>query len=100
MDQISSSTPPPQPATSSTAAAQRRNRDTSVASRLKKGWLWFTTSFRERIRYIKAIFLGQTKKMMAKDEKEATEADLQAAKMQVEAADDAERTKMNLEKAF
>lgn len=38
--------------------------------------------------------------MTAKNEKEATEADLQAAKMQVDAADDAERTKMKLEKSL
>lgn len=38
----------------------------------------------------------QVKKMTAKSEKEAAEADLQAAKMQVEAADAAEDSKNQL----
>jgi hypothetical protein len=42
----------------------------------------------------------QTKKLTARDEKEATEADLMAAKMQVEAADAAEEAKKRLDKTM
>lgn len=42
----------------------------------------------------------QTKKVTARNEKEATEADLKAAKMQVEAADAAEETKKRLDKTM
>lgn len=42
----------------------------------------------------------QTKKLTARNEKEATEADLMAAKMQVEAADSAEETKKRLDKSM
>lgn len=37
--------------------------------------------------------IGQGKKMTAKSEKEAAEADLKTAKMQVQATEDAENTK-------
>jgi hypothetical protein len=42
----------------------------------------------------------QTKKLTARSEKEATEADLMAAKMQVEATDAAEETKKRLDKSM
>mgnify|MGYP001561922502 CR=1 FL=1 len=38
--------------------------------------------------------------MTAKDEHEATEADLLASKMQVDAADEAESTKKKLDKSY
>jgi hypothetical protein len=42
----------------------------------------------------------QAKKLTAKNEREATEADLKASKMQVEAADAAEETKKRLDKSM
>jgi hypothetical protein len=42
----------------------------------------------------------QAKKLTAKNEREATEADLKAAKMQVEAADAAEENKKRLDKSM
>ena len=42
----------------------------------------------------------QAKKMTAKKEREATEADLKAAKMQVEATDAAEETKKRVDKSM
>ena len=42
----------------------------------------------------------QAKKLTEKNEREATEADLKASKMQVEAADAAEETKKRLEKSM
>ena len=56
--------------------------------------------------YISVYFYGlsenwkQAKKLTAKNEREATEADLKASKMQVEAADAAEETKKRLEKSM
>ncbi|CAA2991241.1 uncharacterized protein LOC111386891 [Olea europaea var. sylvestris] len=82
------------PAASGTAT---RKRETSAMSRLKKRCLSCAVSVGEIFRYLKAIAVGQTKKMMAKTEKEATEADLQTAKMQVEAADEAENIKKRLD---
>jgi hypothetical protein len=42
----------------------------------------------------------QAKKLTAKNKREATEADLKASKMQVEAADAAEETKKRLDKSM
>ncbi|CAN6584244.1 unnamed protein product [Malus baccata var. baccata] len=65
-------------------------------SRLKNDCLSFTGSLQEGLRYVKACFVGQAKKLTARNEQEATEAELQTAKMQVEAADAAEDTKNRL----
>ncbi|KAM1014301.1 hypothetical protein TB2_044125 [Malus domestica] len=62
-------------------------------SRLKNDCLSFTVSLQEGFRYVKACFVGQAKKLTARNEKEATEAELQTAKMQVDAVDAAEDTK-------
>ncbi|KAB2628730.1 hypothetical protein D8674_033525 [Pyrus ussuriensis x Pyrus communis] len=65
-------------------------------SRLKNDCLSFVVSLQEGFRYVKACFVGQAKKLTARNEQEATEAELQTAKMQVEAADAAEDTKNRL----
>ncbi|KAI0510033.1 hypothetical protein KFK09_010633 [Dendrobium nobile] len=58
-----------------------------VGSSLKKGW-----------QYVLAYFTGQTMRLKARTEKEASEAELKKAKMQVEATDEAERRKNELNK--
>ncbi|CAH9053293.1 unnamed protein product [Cuscuta europaea] len=70
-----------------------RGQDAPSTSGTKKGCLSFTTSMLEYIRYIRAFFVGQAKKMTARSEEEAAEADLHASKMEVEAADAAEHIK-------
>ncbi|KAE8057099.1 hypothetical protein FH972_013816 [Carpinus fangiana] len=77
-----------------------RKQETSAMSRMKKDCLWFAASMQEGFGYVKAGFIALTKKLTARSEKEATEADLMAAKMQVEAADAAEETKKRLDKSM
>ncbi|KAG8369674.1 hypothetical protein BUALT_Bualt14G0038300 [Buddleja alternifolia] len=48
------------------------------------GCISFVASIEENLRYFKASVVGLTKKLTAKTEKEATDADLQTAKMQFE----------------
>lgn len=50
--------------------------------------------------YVFQLTWKQALKITAKNEKEATAADLQATKMQVEAADEAENIKKRLEKSL
>ncbi|KAI5655062.1 hypothetical protein M9H77_32249 [Catharanthus roseus] len=76
------------------------HRQVSAASGMKIGCLSFTTSLKETFRYIKATLLGQVKKLRAKNEKEASEADLVASKMQVDAAEEAEETKKRIHKSY
>ncbi|GFS44096.1 hypothetical protein Acr_00g0088390 [Actinidia rufa] len=90
-----SSPPPP-----TLAAGNRRQREQSVAASMKKNCLSFAASVQESFRSLKATLVGQAKKVTARNEKEATEAYLQTAKMQVEAADDAEETKKSLNKSI
>ncbi|KAF8404745.1 hypothetical protein HHK36_009634 [Tetracentron sinense] len=74
-----------------------RRQGMSVMTRMKKDCLSFTTSFQQGFRYFKAFLVGRrAKKMTARNEEEASEADLQTAKMQVEATDAAEDTKKRL----
>ncbi|KAG9155110.1 hypothetical protein Leryth_011082 [Lithospermum erythrorhizon] len=75
-----------------------RPTSSTPASRMKIGCISAATSFQETFRYVKALLIGQVKKLSAKNEEEATEADLLTAKMQVEAADAAENTKKQLHK--
>ncbi|KAL3825653.1 hypothetical protein ACJIZ3_021682 [Penstemon smallii] len=63
---------------------------------VKNRCLSFAASSQECFVYFKASVLGLVKKITAKNEKEATDADLQTAKMQVEAADNAEAIKNRL----
>ncbi|GAV85398.1 hypothetical protein CFOL_v3_28835 [Cephalotus follicularis] len=68
----------------------------TVISNIKKKCLSLTVSLQEGFRYVKAFFVGKAKKMTARNEKEASAADLETAKMQVEAADEAEDKKKKL----
>ncbi|XP_010530296.1 PREDICTED: uncharacterized protein LOC104806901 [Tarenaya hassleriana] len=68
----------------------------SARGRVKRGCLWFGVSLREGFLYVKAFLVGQVKKMKAKNEREATEANLTETKMQVEATDEAENAKKRL----
>ncbi|KAG1359624.1 hypothetical protein COCNU_08G010700 [Cocos nucifera] len=77
--------------------AEGREGESSWMSKMKKGGISFVTSLKEGWRHAKATLIGQVKKLTAKNEKEASEADLQAAKMQVEATDEAENQKKQLE---
>ncbi|XP_004287438.1 PREDICTED: uncharacterized protein LOC101307528 [Fragaria vesca subsp. vesca] len=79
--------------------ANRQQAEVSGLSRMNKGCLSFTASLQEGFRYVKAFFVGQAKRLTARSEKEATEADLVTAKMQVEATDAAEDTKSRLNKS-
>ncbi|KAK2981041.1 hypothetical protein RJ640_005933 [Escallonia rubra] len=90
MEKVQSSAPPP-PSTSDA------RQEMPAVSRIKKDLLSFGASLQEGFRYLKASLVGQVKKMRARSEKEASEADLQASKMQVEAADAAEDTKKHLD---
>ncbi|KAK3423450.1 hypothetical protein EUGRSUZ_F00437 [Eucalyptus grandis] len=69
---------------------------TAVGVGAKKECLSFAVSVQEGLRYVKALLLGQAKKMRARNEREATEADLRTAKMQVDAADAAEDAKKRI----
>ncbi|CAK7347290.1 unnamed protein product [Dovyalis caffra] len=102
MDKIrpSPSPPPPTSSTTITAPDTKRNEELSVMSRMKKDCLFFTVSLKESFSYIKAIFVGQAKKMTARSEKEAAAAELQAEKMQVEAANEAENVKNKIDKSM
>ncbi|KAL3733042.1 hypothetical protein ACJRO7_022549 [Eucalyptus globulus] len=112
MDEIVTSSPPqspPPPRNAAPAGAAARAPSTgsgsgrrgttppseSAMSRAKE-CLSFAVSVQEGLRYVKALLLGQAKKMRARNEREATEADLRTAKMQVDAADAAEDAKKRI----
>ncbi|KAJ6825119.1 uncharacterized protein M6B38_378640 [Iris pallida] len=65
----------------------------TLMSQMKKGGLSMAASIKQGWQYTKAFFTGQVMKLKAKNEKEMSEANLQATKMQVEAADEAEHRK-------
>ncbi|KAK6245798.1 hypothetical protein QUC31_000576 [Theobroma cacao] len=69
-------------------------------SRTKKDCLAFALSLQEGCRYVKAILVGQAKKLKARNEKEVMAAELQAQKWQVEAADEAENAKERIYKSM
>ncbi|XP_031108931.1 uncharacterized protein LOC116013366 [Ipomoea triloba] len=96
MEEIQPSTAAP-PLT--TDNSSDKGQDTPPASGVKKGCLSFGASLVEYFRYTKAFFVRQAKKLTARSEKEIAEADLQASKMEVEAADAAEETKKRLDKS-
>ncbi|KAL4365685.1 hypothetical protein HN51_026114 [Arachis hypogaea] len=81
--------------TSRTTNHHQKNKN-SLFSRMKRGCLYFAVSVEESFRYVKAFFVGQSKVITARNEKEASAAELEATKMQVEAADAAEATKNKL----
>ncbi|KAF3447272.1 hypothetical protein FNV43_RR12452 [Rhamnella rubrinervis] len=104
MEEIRSSSSPP--STHRTSAGPENQPfgsstkpEKSTALRLKKGCLAFMVSMKEGFEYVKAFFFGQAKKLRARSEDEAATADLQASKMQVEAADAAEDAKTRLNKS-
>ncbi|KAK7385408.1 hypothetical protein VNO78_31126 [Psophocarpus tetragonolobus] len=84
---------------SSSSTILSNHKNTSFVSRLKKGCISFAASIQEGFRYVKAFFVGQAKTITARNEKEASEAELEATKMQVEAADAAEDIKNKLNKS-
>ncbi|PKA59429.1 hypothetical protein AXF42_Ash019583 [Apostasia shenzhenica] len=77
---------------------RRTEAASSAASAAKRGALSFYVSLEEGWQYVKAFFTFQVKKLTAKSEKEASEADIQQARMQVEATDEAERKRYELNK--
>ncbi|KAB2030415.1 hypothetical protein ES319_D05G229900v1 [Gossypium barbadense] len=79
--------------TTTTADGNREQGTSSMLSRVKKDCFAFGVSLQEGFRYVKATLVGLAKKLKARDEQEAAIADLQAQKMQVKAADEAEDTK-------
>lgn len=78
------------------ASSSSTSSNTGMMSRMKKDCLFFYVSLQEGFRNLKAFFVGQAKKLTARNEQEATEAELRTSKMQVEAADAAEETKKRL----
>ncbi|XP_050378520.1 uncharacterized protein LOC126795815 [Argentina anserina] len=77
----------------------RKQAEISGVSRMRRECLSFTVSLQQGFGYVKAFFVGQAKKLTARNEKEAAEADLLTAKMQAEATDAAEDTKNRLNKS-
>ncbi|KAI3867615.1 hypothetical protein MKW98_005992 [Papaver atlanticum] len=67
-------------------------------SGIKDGFVSFTASLQEGFGHVKVFFVGNAKKLMARNEKESSEADLRTAKMQVDATNAAEDTKKRLSK--
>ncbi|KAK7321282.1 hypothetical protein VNO77_31769 [Canavalia gladiata] len=84
---------------SSSSSPLSNHKKNSLASRLRKSCLSFAASIQETFRYVKAFFVGQAKIITARNEKEASAAELEATKMQVEAADAAEDIKNGLNKS-
>ncbi|KAG7574094.1 hypothetical protein ISN44_As09g023130 [Arabidopsis suecica] len=68
----------------------------SLTDRVKTNCLSVAVSCQEGFSYVKAFFVGQTKRLTAKNEKEATDAHLTETKMQVDATDEAENAKKRL----
>ncbi|CAH2058816.1 unnamed protein product [Thlaspi arvense] len=73
-----------------------RRSSGSLTDRVKRNCLSMAVTFQEGFSYVKAFFVGQTKRLTAKNEREATEAHLTETKMQVEATDEAENAKKRL----
>ncbi|XP_062229431.1 uncharacterized protein LOC133927138 [Phragmites australis] len=67
-------------------AASRAQREAAAAG----------VSVQEWLQHVKATFLGLVRKVTARTEQEAAEADMGAAKAQVEATDEAEAKKKQL----
>ncbi|BAT81686.1 hypothetical protein VIGAN_03147600 [Vigna angularis var. angularis] len=69
---------------------------TPFGSRLRRSCLSFAASVQEGFRYVKAFFVGQVKTITARNEQEASEAELEATKKQVDATDAAQDIKNRL----
>ncbi|XP_018438478.1 uncharacterized protein LOC108810904 [Raphanus sativus] len=78
------------------ADTSRPRPSESLMERMKTSCLSVAVSLKEGLSYVKAFFVGQTKRLTAKNEKEATDAHLTETKMQVEATDEAENAKKRL----
>ncbi|KAI3973439.1 hypothetical protein MKW92_022136 [Papaver armeniacum] len=63
---------------------------------IRNGFVSFTASVQKGFKYVKAFFVGNTMKLMARNEKELSEVNLHIAKMQVDATNAAENTKNRL----
>ncbi|KAI4388683.1 hypothetical protein MLD38_000989 [Melastoma candidum] len=96
MEEITSASPPKPPHAATVSDSSKRK--SAGSGYIKRHCMPFAVSLEEGLRYVKALLLGQAKKLTAKNEKEALEADLRTSKMQVEAADSAEDTKMRIRK--
>ncbi|KAL0557827.1 hypothetical protein IC582_006378 [Cucumis melo] len=92
MDETRAATSTP-PQDDGARAFSGRKQEASVMDRVKKGCTSFYASSQETLGYVKAFFVGWGKKITAKSEKEAAEADLRTAKMQVQATEAAENLK-------
>ncbi|OEL20292.1 hypothetical protein BAE44_0018689 [Dichanthelium oligosanthes] len=68
------------------AAASKAQREAAAAG----------VSVHEWLQHVKASFLGLVRKVTARSEQEAAEADMRAARAQVEATDEAEAKKKQL----
>ncbi|KAJ0259577.1 hypothetical protein HA466_0059110 [Hirschfeldia incana] len=77
------------------ADTSRRSSE-SLMDKVKTNCLSMAVTFQEGLGYVKAFFIGQTKRLTAKNEQEATDAHLTETKMQVEATDEAENAKKTL----
>ncbi|CAL0315576.1 unnamed protein product [Lupinus luteus] len=85
---------------SSSSSPLSHHKKVSLVSHLRKCCLSFAASVQENLRYVKAFFVGQqAKTITARNEQEASAAELEATKMQVEAADAAEDIKNKLNKS-
>ncbi|KAK4428608.1 hypothetical protein Salat_1160600 [Sesamum alatum] len=82
---------------SSPPSTANKGKQESAAHYVKKRCLSLAASMGEGVGYLKATVVGLSKKLTSKTEKEATDADLQTAKMQVEATDHAEDIKKRLD---
>ncbi|XP_034590745.1 uncharacterized protein [Setaria viridis] len=67
-----------------------------VASKVQREAAAAGVSVTEWLQHVKASFLGLVRKVTARSEQEAAEADMRAAKAQVEATDEAEARKKQL----
>lgn len=78
------------------SSKERSRKREAFSTGVIRGCATFGVSLQEGFRYLKATLVGQTKKLRAQTEKEVTEADMMAAKKQVDAADAAENAKKRI----
>lgn len=74
----------------------RKQDTTTAASKAQREAAAAGVSVHEWLQHVKASFLGLVGKVTARSEQEAAEADMRAAKAQVEATDEAEAKKKRL----
>ncbi|KAG9440140.1 hypothetical protein H6P81_020305 [Aristolochia fimbriata] len=81
---------------SRTGKAIAAGSEASLWSRGRKKCASVFASLEESLQYLKASVIGLVKRAKARDEKEASRAEMEAEKMQVEAANAAEEKKNQL----